>query len=175
MAKSHFNSMLITASMYGVLLSILGAAVRVNLQQHHPRNLVVPGNPILFDGSFYSADPAPFVVNNTFYILCGRDEAPSNRRDFVMNEWQILSTKEPGGKDWTHHPAIARSNSLLSWAAPGRAFAAQIVPRNGKYYMYAQTFQANTPANDKFAIAVSVSDGPIGPFRDAHPEGPIFS
>jgi hypothetical protein len=134
-----------------------------------------PGNPILGDGSYYSADPAPFVVNDTFYILAGRDEAPKNHRDFVMNEWQMFSTKNPTGKQWVHHPRIATPNGLFSWAAPGRAFASQIMPRNGKYYLYAPVFQAKTSAKDKFAIGVAVSDTPVGPFRDIHPQGPIIS
>jgi beta-xylosidase len=140
------------------------------------RTFTSPGNPILGDGSYYSSDPAPFVVNDTLYILAGRDEAPKKHGDFVMNEWQVFSTKNPSTKEWVHHPNIATSNGLFSWASTGRAFAAQIVPaKNGKYYMYAPVFQTRTPAKDKYAIGVGVSDSPVGPFRDVHREGPIIS
>ena len=42
-----------------------------------PRPQVIhsSGNPILSDGSYYSADPAPMVAGDTLYILAGRDEA----------------------------------------------------------------------------------------------------
>jgi beta-xylosidase len=139
------------------------------------RQFTTPGNPILGDGSYYSADPAPFVVNDTFYILAGRDEAPKGHGDFIMNEWQVFSTKDPAGKEWTHHPSIARSNGLFAWAAPGRAFASQILPgKDGKYYMYAPVFQAQSPSKDKFAIGVGISDSPVGPFKDIHRQGPII-
>src|SRR5271170_4478630 len=58
------------------------------------------GNPILSDGSYYSADPAPVVAGDTLYILAGRDEAPPNRNDFVMNEWQIFATKDVESHTW---------------------------------------------------------------------------
>jgi beta-xylosidase len=140
------------------------------------RPFTTPGNPILGDGSYYSADPAPFVVNDTFYIIAGRDEAPKGRGDFMMNEWQIFSTKDPLGHEWVHYPSIARSNTLFQWAAPGRAFASQIVPgKDGKYYMYAPVFQAQSPSKDKYAIGVGISDSPVGPFQDVHRQGPIIS
>lgn len=44
------------------------------------------GNTILADGSIYSADPAPIVINETVYILSGRDEAGATVNDFIMNE-----------------------------------------------------------------------------------------
>jgi hypothetical protein len=136
----------------------------------------IPGNPILADGKYYSADPAPYVANNTFYVVAGRDEAPRNVNDFVMNEWQILASPDPATKEWTHYPTVAKSNTVFAWAAPGRAYAAQIVPgRNGKFYLYAPVSQARSASKDPFGIGVAVSDTPIGPFRDLHPQGPIIS
>jgi hypothetical protein len=135
-----------------------------------------PGNPILADGAFYSADPAPYVVNDTLYIVAGRDEAGKNVNDFQMNEWQILSTKDPAGGEWTHHANIAKPQNVFAWAARGRAYAAQIVPgRDGKFYMYAPVAQARTTSKDPFGIGVAVSNTPIGPWKDIHPEGPIIS
>jgi hypothetical protein len=135
-----------------------------------------PGNPILGDGTYYSADPAPYVVNDTLYIVAGRDQAGKNVNDFQMNEWQIFSTKDPATNEWTHHPNIARPHDVFAWAAPGRAYAAQIVPgRNGKFYMYAPVSQARATTKDPFGIGVAVSDTPIGPWKDLHPTGPIIS
>ncbi|MEG3175770.1 family 43 glycosylhydrolase [Sphingomonas sp. RB3P16] len=134
------------------------------------------GNPILADGRSYSTDPAPFVVDDTLWILAGRDEAPAGVNDFIMNEWQLLSTKDPAAGEWLHYPAIARPETLFRWAEPGRAYAGQIVRGgDGKFYLYAPVLEAKSDAQDRFAIGVAVADKPTGPWRDAHPSGPILS
>ncbi|KAJ4357607.1 uncharacterized protein N0V89_002183 [Didymosphaeria variabile] len=136
------------------------------------------GNPILADGSYYSADPAPLVINDTLYILAGRDQAAANVNNFVMNEWEIFSTTSatPAGGSWTLYPAIATPQSIFKWAIAGTAYAAQIVKGvNGKFYLYAPVTEANSNNADKFAIGVAVSSSPLGPFTDAHPVGPILS
>jgi len=71
-------------------LALLGGCI--SLRSQTPRVIHSKGNPILADGQYYSADPAPLVVGDTLYILAGRDEAPSDVNDFVMQEWQLLST-----------------------------------------------------------------------------------
>jgi hypothetical protein len=160
------------------ILILLGFWKSVAAELIGLRPIETPGNPILGDGTYYSADPAPFMFNNTFYIVAGRDEAGRTQNDFVMNEWQVFSTSNPAssGSTWLHYPAIAKSNELFSWAARGRAYASQIVPgRNGKFYMYAPVAQARPTSRDPFGIGVGVSDSPTGPFRDAHPSGPIIS
>ncbi|CAI6101320.1 unnamed protein product [Clonostachys chloroleuca] len=136
-----------------------------------------PRNPILGDGSIYSADPAPFVVGNEVYILSGRDEASSGTNDFVMNKWQIFqaTSPSPAGGSWKLHEDVARPEGLFSWATSGGAYASQIVQgADGKFYLYACAQQRNG-ASDPFSIGVAVSDSPTGPFKDAHPSGPIIS
>ncbi len=134
------------------------------------------GNPILSDGRYYSTDPAPLVVGDTLYILAGRDEAPADINDFIMNEWQLLSTSDPASGLWTHYPAIARPETVFAWAEPGRAYAGQIVQgRDGRFYLYAPVLQRDGGADDRFAIGVAVADSPLGPWLDAHPAGPIIS
>ncbi|WP_037488363.1 family 43 glycosylhydrolase [Sphingomonas phyllosphaerae] len=138
--------------------------------------VVAPGNPILADGRYYSTDPAPFVDGDTLWILAGRDEAAPNVNDFIMNEWQLLSTKDPASGRWRHYPAIARPEAVFAWAEPGRAYAGQIVKGlDGRYYMYAPVLERNSDAQDRFAIGVAVADRITGPWRDAHPSGPIIS
>lgn len=138
--------------------------------------IVSTGNPILADGRFYSTDPAPFVDGDTLWILAGRDEAPVDVNDFVMNEWQLLSTADPASGRWTHYPAIARPNAVFAWAEPGHAYAGQIVKgRDGKFYLYAPVLERGGTAKDRFAIGVAIADRPVGPWRDAHPAGPIVS
>jgi len=136
------------------------------------------GNPILADGSYYSADPAPLVVNNTLYIWAGRDEAPVGTNNFIMNEWQVFATTSanPADGTWTHYPNVTRPRTVFAWAATGTAYAAQVVQgANGKFYLYAPVTQSSTSASDKFAIGVAVADSPTGPYTDAHPSGPIVS
>jgi len=141
-----------------------------------PETVRVRGNPILADGRSYSTDPAPLVDGDTLYILAGRDEAPDGVNDFIMNEWQLLATRDPAAGVWRHYPAIARPEAVFAWAEPGRAYAGQIVKgRDGRFYFYAPVLQREGGAKDRFAIGVAVADSPRGPWRDAHPAGPIIS
>jgi hypothetical protein len=134
------------------------------------------GNPILSDGRYYSTDPAPLVDGDTLYILAGRDEAGEGVNDFIMNEWQMLATKDPSSGVWQHYPAIARPETVFAWAEPARAYAGQVVKgRDGRFYLYAPVLQRDSKARDRFAIGVAVSSSPTGPFVDAHPAGPIIS
>ncbi len=138
--------------------------------------VIAPGNPILADGRYYSTDPAPFVDGETLWILAGRDEAPPNVNDFIMNEWQLLSSTDPASGRWRHYPAIARPEKVFAWAEPGRAYAGQIAKGfDGRYYLYAPVLERHSDAQDRFAIGVAVADRITGPWRDAHPSGPIVS
>ncbi|EKG18630.1 Glycoside hydrolase family 43 [Macrophomina phaseolina MS6] len=136
------------------------------------------GNPILADGSYYSADPAPLVVNNTLYIIAGHDEAPVDQNAFIINEWELFvsASPDPSGGEWTFYPGLARPHEIFSWAAQGTAYAAQIVQGpDDKFYLYAPVTEADSKNSDPFAIGVAVSDSPLGPWTDAHPSGPVFS
>jgi hypothetical protein len=133
-------------------------------------------NPILSDGRYYSTDPAPIVVGDTLYILTGRDEAPPGVNDFIMNEWQVLATRDVASGNWQFYPHFARPEQLFHWATPGRAYAGQIIQGPDKrFYLYAPVMQAHCGDKDGFGIGVAVSDSPLGPWTDAHPSGPIVS
>lgn len=141
-----------------------------------PRLIHSAGNPILSDGSFYSADPAPIVVGNTLYILTGRDVAPPGVNDFIMPEWELFATKNVASKQWQFYPGFLRPAQVFAWARPGHAYAGQIVQGADKrFYLYAPVEQANSPNQDSFAIGVAVADSVLGPWKDAHPSGPIVS
>jgi hypothetical protein len=77
-------------------------------------------NPILSDGRYYSTDPAPLVVGDTLYILTGRDEAAPGVNDFIMNEWQMLSTRDVASGDWAFYPAMLRPEKVFAWASSAR-------------------------------------------------------
>jgi hypothetical protein len=134
-------------------------------------------NPILTSGTDYTSDPAPLVANGQLYILTGRDTASAGVNDFRMPEWQLLATtRDPMEGRWTHYPHFLKPDEVFKWAAPGRAYAAQIVQGpNKRFYLYAPVVHAAATTRDKFAIGVAVADSPLGPWTDAHPEGPVVS
>lgn len=142
-------------------------------------------NPILADGRYYSADPAPLVVpagapgadggHDELYVYTGHDEAGPAQNDFVMNEWGALRTSDPGAGEWTHHPSLMRPEDVFDWASPGRAYAGEVERGpDGRYYWYVPVHEADSPADDKFGIGVAVSDTPTGPWTD-HAGGPVVS
>ena len=134
------------------------------------------GNPILADGRDYTTDPAPLVADGKLYILTGRDTAAPGVNDFIMPEWQMLETEDPASGVWRYNPHFMRPEAVFKWAAPARAYAAQIVQGpDRRYYMYAPVVEADSRNTDAFAIGVAVSDSPEGPWVDAHPSGPIVS
>ncbi|MBE1489391.1 family 43 glycosylhydrolase [Plantactinospora soyae] len=142
-------------------------------------------NPILGDGSYYSADPAPLVVpagapgnpgdRDELYIYTGHDEAGPSTNDFIMNEWGAFRTTDVDAGQWTHHPSLMRPEQVFAWATPGRAYAGQVIRGvDGRYYWYVPIHERDSPASDKFAIGVAVSASPTGPWTD-HAGGPIIS
>jgi len=148
------------------------------LERRQEINFDTAGNPILADGSYYSADPAPIVVNGSVYILAGRDQAGATENNFRISQWEIFESADPkpSSGQWTLHANVAQPQTLFSWARSGTAYAAQIVKgANGKFYMYAPVTQSQTSSSDPFAIGVAVSDNVLGPYKDAHPSGPIIS
>ncbi|TQJ30843.1 family 43 glycosylhydrolase [Microbacterium sp. SLBN-146] len=132
-------------------------------------------NPIISDGSVYSADPTLLAVDDTLYLHAGRDEAGPTTNDFIMNEWQAFSTTDVDGGSWEHHPSLMRPEAVFAWATPGRAYAGQVVEgADGRFYWYVPVHEAASTASDKFGIGVAVSDTPLGPWTD-HAGGPIVS
>lgn len=132
-------------------------------------------NPIIGDGSVYSADPATLVVDDELYIFAGRDEAGETQNDFIMNEWQAFSTSDVDGGSWEHHPSLMRPEQVFDWATPGRAYAGQVVAGvDGRYYWYVPVHEEASTSSDKFGIGVAVADSPLGPWSD-HAGGPIVS
>jgi hypothetical protein len=159
------------------LLPMLAACVKSTHPGFESRLVRSASNPILADGTDYTADPAPFVAGGKLYILTGRDTAGPAVNDFRMPEWQLLATgDDPMAGRWTHYPHFLKPDELFKWAAPGRAYAAQIVRGpSGRFYMYAPVIHAAAASRDKFAIGVAAADSPLGPWTDAHPAGPVVS
>lgn len=112
-------------------------------------------NPVI--QTHFTPDPAPMVWKDSVYIYTG-DDVPGYPF-YYMTRWHVSSSADM--VNWTDH-GVPLSLESFSWAMD-RAWAAQCIPRNGKFYWYicAQTEQNN------MAIGVAVADSPTGPFKDA--------
>jgi len=119
-------------------------------------------NPRDFAKDMYTADPAPMVYGDTLYVYTSHDENNLKNNFYTMLDWYCFSTKDM--KNWTNHGKVF-ALSDLKWA-DDRAWAPQVVPRNGKFYMYVPVHKRN----GGMAIGVGISDKPTGPFKDiGHP------
>ncbi len=98
------------------------------------------------------------VVGDRMYVYTGHDEDGADF--FWMNEWRVYSSSDM--VNWIDHGSPL-SLSSFSWA-DDRAWAAQTIERNGKYYWYVC---AHSKLSGGMAIGVAVGDTPTGPFRDA--------
>ena len=111
-----------------------------------------------FVQTWYTSDPAPMVHDGTMYVYTGHDE--DNADFFWMQEWRVYSTQDM--VNWQDHGSPLALESF-SWA-DDRAWAAQTIERNGKFYWY---ICAHSKIRSGMAIGVAVGDTPTGPFHDA--------
>lgn len=117
-------------------------------------------NPIV--SSIYTADPAPTVVGDTLYLFTTHDEDQLINDFYTMFDWYCFSTKDM--VNWTNHGAVFSLDDI-SWA-DDRAWAPQMIERNGKFYLYCPVHKKD----GGMAIAVGISDRPEGPYKDlGHP------
>ncbi len=109
--------------------------------------------------AIYTPDPAPYVHGDKVYLFVDHDE--DDAIYFKMKDWILFSTEDM--VNWTYLGTQV-TTATFEWAAQGdRAWAAQGVERNGKWYWYVC---CNT-ADGKDALAVAVADKPTGPWKDA--------
>ena len=111
------------------------------------------GNPVITHK--FTADPAALVVNDTLWLFTGHDEGKKNQ-GLTMKDWCVFSTTD--FRNWTEYPVPLKVSDFV-WDKTGRAYAAQAIERNGKYYWYIST--------DGSGIGVAVADRPEGPYKDA--------
>jgi arabinoxylan arabinofuranohydrolase len=118
-------------------------------------SVLLAQNPV--NQTHFSPDPAPMVYKDRVYMYTGDDIPGYNF--YYMTKWRVHSTSDM--VNWTDHGSPISLESF-SWARD-RAWAAQCIERNGKFYWYmcAQTTENN------MSIGVAVADSPIGPFKDA--------
>ncbi len=113
-------------------------------------------NPIV--QTCYTADPAPMVYGDRFYVYVDEDEGPDY---YKMNEWRVYSSADM--VNWTDH-GTALPLTAFAWASEDSAWASQCIERNGKFYWYVCCTWKETSSS---VIGVAVADTPTGPFKDA--------
>lgn len=113
-------------------------------------------NPIV--QTCFTTDPAPMVHGDRMYVYTGHDEDGADF--FWMQEWRVYSSADM--VNWTDHGSPLAIEDF-SWA-DDRAWAAQTIERNGKFYWYVC---AHSKLSNGMAIGVAVADSPTGPFKDA--------
>lgn len=116
---------------------------------------VLADNPIV--QTYFTPDPAPMVLDDTVFVYTGHDEDVTVSNFFTMNDWRVYSTTDM--VNWTDRGSPL-SYKTFSWSQ-GKAWAAQCIPRNGKFYWYVT---AGKGSGNQPAIGVAVSDHPAGPF-----------
>ena len=120
------------------------------------QSTVLAQNPVV--QTWFTSDPAPMAYGDKLYVYTGHDE---DKADFFwMYEWRCYSSSDM--VNWTDHGPLLSLNSF-SWA-DDRAWAAQTIERDGKFYWY---ICAHSRLTNGMAIGVAVADSPTGPFRDA--------
>ena len=111
-----------------------------------------------FVQTWFTSDPAPMVHGDRMYVYTGHDEDDADF--FWMQDWRIYSSNDM--VNWQDHGSPLALESF-SWA-DDRAWAAQCVERDGKFFWY---ICAHSRLSKGMAIGVAVADSPTGPFRDA--------
>ena len=111
------------------------------------------GNPIV--PHRFTPDPAALVVGDTLWLFTGHDVGEKNKK-MILKDWCVFSTIDL--ENWVEYPTPLKVSDF-AWDKTGRAYAAQVIYRNGKYYWYIST--------DGSGIGVAVSDRPEGPYKDA--------
>ena len=130
------------------LLTIIGIALSSLL------HLTQADNPII--QTIYTADPAPYVWNDTVWLFADHDEP--NSKTYTMKDWRLYSSTDM--VNWRDY-GIVMSLKTFSWARAD-AWAAQAIERNGKFYFYASM----TRTGASYGIGVGVSDTITGPYKD---------
>jgi len=108
----------------------------------------------------YTADPTVLVDGGRVWLYTGHDESAPEVKGYRMKEWRLYSTCDM--KTWRDE-GVPANIATFAWARSD-AYAADIVKRNGKYYLYAPVKHGTIHG---MSIGVAVADNPAGPFVDA--------
>lgn len=142
-----------------IFAGLMTAALVVTSLTVAPKIEIKADNPIIQNE--YTADPAPFVVGDTLYLITSHDADTLVNGFYTMNDWRCYSTKDM--VNWTSHGSIMNFRDF-TWTdrKDPRAWAPQAVERDGKYYLFVPIrIKDGAPC-----ITVAVADKPEGPYKD---------
>lgn len=104
-------------------------------------------------------DPSVIKVDDTYYVF-GSHLTAAKTTDFI--EWELIATgvnkDNPLFENVTEELAEA-----LEWANSDTLWALDVIELNGKYYMYYNACQGDSPRS---ALGVAVADEIEGPYTD---------
>lgn len=119
--------------------------------------LCMAQNPII--QTSFTPDPAPMVYGDKLYLFVDHDE--DDATNYTMKDWQLYCTEDM--VNWTYLGTPV-TTATFPWANQGnRAWAAQCIERNGKFYWYVSI----TGPGYGETVSVAVADRPEGPYVDA--------
>lgn len=152
---------------YAMALCLLCASISCLAQSPHGTTFESRGNPILGDGSYYSADAASLSVDGKLYLYFGNDRPERWVGGFVMPEYGVLATEDPGSGKWELHRNNLDPDQVFDWATGNNAFAGHVAQgADGRFYWYTPVEWKDERFPDRMAIGVAVSDSPVGPWTD---------
>lgn len=137
------------------LIALIDSAIDEFLKGYktYPKNLPVVQTK-------FTADPAPFVVDDTLFLLTSHDH--NDATGFLMQDYVLYKTTDM--VNWTDCGIVASLNNF-KWAArygwggfDNGLWAPQVIQANGKFYMYC-------PLQGR-GIGVLTASTPYGPWRD---------
>ena len=124
------------------------------------------GNPILADGSCFTAAAAPLSHGGRLFLYVGHDEPSPDFGGFVMNDYAVMESTDPAGGDWILHQRNLVPAQVFSWATGAKAFAGHCLHgKDGRFYWYVPIEAEGNPP--RMAIGAAVSETPTGPWKDA--------
>lgn len=156
------------ASLRSAVLAALCAAAALAHAAPRPTKIFhSEGNPVLGDGTYFSADAAPLSADGRLYIYTGHDVPTEEVGGFVMYDYGVFVTPDPASGDWDLYAHNLDPDNVFDWATGNRAYAGHAVRGlDGRYYWYVPVEWKNSEVPNPMAIGVAVSDGPLGPWKD---------
>jgi len=167
--RARWTGSLLAGGLLLTGLSATTAAAELDEPPEPTRSFHSEGNPIISDGSRYTADAATLVEGDTLYVYAGVDDAEPQYGNFDMNKYDILATTDVEEGNWDHYENALSPGEVFDWATGDAAYAGGVTKGadDGRYYWYTPIETESTEYANRMAIGVAVSDSPVGPWEDA--------
>lgn len=118
------------------------------------------GNPVT---RVTGGDPSAFVEGDRVYLYSGHDVSSDEEvSKAIYNIPEYLCYSSEDMVNWKEEGTVMTMDTV-EWASDDvSAWASQVTPYKGKYYLYFCSWEKN----GKQSIGVAVADSPTGPFKD---------